>query len=519
MGETTPLVPSVGEVTTTIPVGGSARGLLFVCLFSLCFLSSADSTMVSTLLGQISHDLKAQDRISWVATSYLLACATFQPLFGKLSDVFGRKVMILLCICLFTTGCGICGWAPSFNALVAGRFITGIGGGGLSSLITIVMSDLVSLRDRGLYNGYIGIFLDMGAISGGVLAGIIDRLWGWQWSFWCQVPICITIGTLIWIYFDFDKEDEVSHLEKLRSIDWIGSALLTTSLFALLVAASVSVDRIVWTTLVIYCSVGFVAFYYYESQCENAIIPVALLHNPTIAITCVNWWFMCSNFYTYVFYLPFYWSSVQGKSALQCGYLFIPSTVISTVAALFTGWVLKIQGKFRPLHLLAGILISSGSAIVYTMGPESSELVDSIISLPLRFGTTINHSVMLIAMLSSVDSSQQALVTSIQYGFKSMGSTMGLAISNYIMQSTLEKGLNEAQSITLPPGWTLQKLRKVFAEARKDPHVAFGMPHTVKTAILGAYDAAGHWVFAWLLLSGCVCCLCAYVTPKRAAKL
>lgn len=513
MGERTPLV--VGEP----PALAQTRGLLFVCLFSLCFLSSADSTMVSTLLGQISHDLKAQDRISWVATSYLLACATFQPLFGKLSDVFGRKVMILLCITLFTIGCGICGWAPNFNTLVLGRFITGIGGGGLSSLITIVMSDLVSLRDRGLYNGYIGIFLDLGAISGGVLAGIIDRIWGWQWSFWCQAPICIAIGVIIWLYFDLDKDDGISHLEKLKGIDWIGSLLLTTSLFSLLAITSITLNNMIWIILVGYCIIGFTSFYIYESKCENAIIPVELLHNRTIFITCINWWFMCSNFYTYVFYLPFYWSSVQGKSALQCGYLFIPSTIISTFAALFTGWVLKVQRKFRPLHLLAGLLISVGSGFVYMMNSNSSELIDSIISLPLRFGTTINHSVMLIAMLSSVDPSQQALVTSIQYGFKSMGSTMGLAISNYIMQTNLDSGLDEAKTIELPDGWSLEKLHRVFQEARRDPHLAFEMPEIVKNAILKAYDDASHWVFTWLLFSGCVCYVCVVLTPKRTEKL
>lgn len=513
MGETVPLIP--GEP----PVLGQARGLLFVCLFSLCFLSSADSTMVSTLLGQISHDLKAQERISWVATSYLLACATFQPLFGKLSDVFGRKIMILLCISLFTIGCAICGWAPNFNVLVMGRFITGIGGGGLSSLITIVMSDLVSLRDRGLYNGYIGIFLDLGAISGGVLAGIIDKLFGWQWSFWCQVPICIVIGVVIWLYFNVDKDDGVSHIDKLKSIDWVGSIILTSSLFSLLVVTSVTLSSTLWFGLSGYCIIGFTSFYIYESKCDNAIIPVALLHNPTISITCINWWFMCSNFYTYVFYLPFYWSSVQGKSALQCGYLFIPSTIISTFAALFTGWVLKIRGEFRSLHLLAGFLISVGSLIIYALKQESSELFDSIVSLPLRFGTTINHSVMLIAMLSSVDPQQQALVTSIQYGFKSMGSTMGLAISNYIMQKTLDSGLSNAENIELPDGWSPEKLHSVFQEAKRDPQLAFGLPEVVKSAILTAYDKAGHWVFSWLIFSGVICYICVLLTPKRAEKL
>lgn len=526
-----------------------SRAPLFCCLFALCFLSSADSTMVSTLLGKISHDLQAQRTISWVATSYLLACASFQPLFGKTSDVFGRKFMIQLCITLFTLGCIICGYSTNLKTLVLGRFITGIGGGGLSSLVTIVMSDLVSLRDRGMYNGYIGVFLDLGAVSGGVLAGLVDELWGWQWSFWGQVPLCIIIafGISFWFHPEEQVHEQVqqqeqeseqvheqeqvqseqgesrqttvktTHMEKLYNIDWIGSFLLTTSLFTLMLSFSISLPKPYQYILLGYWMIGFPLFYYHESKTPEAIIPVELLHNRTIFITCIHWWLMCSNFYTYVYYLPFYWSSAQGKSSLQCGYLFSPSTIISTLAALFTGYILKLQGHYHSLHIAAGLLISVGSCLVYLSQTTWPSWLDSVISLPLRFGTTINHTVMLIVMISSVRPQQRAMVTSIQYGFKSLGSTMGLAMADWLMQMSLDKYLVIPDEWQPPRGWTKEDVLAILAKARADPGVGWQqkLPETVREIVVGAYDSAGHVVFGWLVFTGLGCAVCVALTPKK----
>lgn len=499
--------------------------VILACLFANCFLSSADSTMVVTLLGKISSDLDSQEHISWVATSYLLSCAAFQPLFGKLSDVFGRKSMLLLCIFCFSFGCFLCGNAQSLSILVAGRFITGIGGGGLSSLTTIAMSDLVSMRDRGLYGGYLGVFMDLGAISGGVLAGIFDEIWGWQSAFLIQVPISLLTGLAIYLWFDIPKhnEDGLTNWERFVGIDWIGSGLLVSSLLTLMLLTGTTDkdfarDSILWWFFVFYTIIGFITFYFYEDRIDHAIIPVKMLHNQTILITCINWWFMCMNFYTYVYYLPFYWSSVQNRSPFECGYLFIPSTVISSFTALFAGWYIKKTGRYRPLHVVAGLFIFFGSVIVFTASKDDGKIWESIFSLPLRFGTTSNHTIMLIAMLSSVAKEEQALVTSIQYGFKSCGSTMGVAFANALMQWKLKGALDKgfATLPTLPEGWNAEMLASAKERALEDPSYAFnGLPDIIKNTITNSYDSSCHLVYAFLVVTGLGCLLSIWKTREN----
>ncbi|QEO23340.1 hypothetical_protein [Candidozyma auris] len=144
-----------------------------------------DTTVVTTLLTVIASELDAVQNIGWIATAYLLSCSAFQPLFGKLSDIFGRKSLLVLCCGFFAVGCCIC-VTNNLWLLVFGRFVTGIGGSGLTTLGTITMSDLIPLRDRGVYQGLANIFFGLGAASGGVIGGVVSDLFGWRWVLFCR---------------------------------------------------------------------------------------------------------------------------------------------------------------------------------------------------------------------------------------------------------------------------------------------------------------------------------------------
>ncbi|PYD08100.1 EmrB/QacA family drug resistance transporter, partial [Pseudomonas syringae pv. syringae] len=163
------------------------------CLYMAAFLAAMDTTVVTTLLTVIASELDAVQNIGWIATAYLLSCSAFQPLFGKLSDIFGRKSLLVLCCGFFAVGCCIC-VTNNLWLLVFGRFVTGIGGSGLTTLGTITMSDLIPLRDRGVYQGLANIFFGLGAASGGVIGGVVSDLFGWRWVFILQVPLAVTVG-------------------------------------------------------------------------------------------------------------------------------------------------------------------------------------------------------------------------------------------------------------------------------------------------------------------------------------
>ncbi|GMM30395.1 Vba2 protein [Martiniozyma asiatica (nom. inval.)] len=523
--ENTPLLPTTQAKQPVI--SKSAFRLILICLYANVFLAAVDSTMVATLLGRISSDLDSQEHISWVASSYLLSCAAFQPLFGKISDVFGRKPVILFSTFCFCLGCLMCGIRNDLTSLVIGRFVTGIGGGGLTSLATISASDLVSMRERGLYQGYINIFYHAGCASGGIVAGFFDAYIGWRWAFLVQVPICFLTGIFVLKYFQLPEkeEDKASTLEKFAAIDWTGCFLLVTSLICLMIVSGTNNTELpigspLWTGLIGYTIMGFIAFYFWEKNVEQPVIPVEMLHNRTVLASSLNCWLISMNMFASLFYLPFYWSSVKGLSPLECGYRTIPTSLIASLTSIFTGLVIKRTSKYRTLHIISGWAIVLGSIVVYSGSKNDGAFKDSIISLLLRFGSAADITTILVAMISAVPQSEQALVTSIQYGFRSTGSTMGVSFASALMQYTLRGSLaskfdniNDSQ---LPDGWDSKMLNKSMFKALEDPSYAFSdIPGIIKTAVIDSYDKACHGVFLFLIITGFGSFIAIYFTEEN----
>lgn len=520
IAETEPLLP---QTRGPLPLSRSAFVIVLCCLYANVFLASLDSTMVATLLGKMASDLNEQEHISWVATSYLLSCAAFQPLFGKISDVFGRKPVLLFSTICFSMGCLMCGLGDSLVWLVIGRLITGIGGGGFTSLATISVSDLVSNRERGLYQGYINIFFHAGAASGGVVAGIFDSWLGWKWAFLFQVPVCLLTGLAVYLWFNLPKVvNDHSHLnswDKFKAIDWFGSALLVSSLLALMTISGTNgkelpVGSLLWNSLAAYTILGFTCFYFWEQRLEHPIIPVDMLHNKTILASSLNCWLMSMNMFASLFYLPFYWSSVKNLSPLECGYRLIPGSIIASLTSIIAGLIIKHTSRYKNLLISGGWITLLGCVVLFSSTKSDGAFKDSIISLPLRWGSSSDITTVLVAMVSSVPSSQQALVTSIQYGFRSTGSTMGVSLASAILQYTLRGSLLDNLKKT---GLSGEQLSEVFAAAMESPSYAFeGIDGPIKDAIIDAYDRACHWVFGFLFATSAFIMIAIYNTGENS---
>ncbi|VEU19500.1 DEKNAAC100599 [Brettanomyces naardenensis] len=517
--------PSYGSIPrgaeSSVPGEGMSKASFYItllCAFSNVFLASMDSTMVATLLEVIASDLEAMDNVSWVATSYLLSCAAFQPLFGKISDVFGRKAVVLVCCLLFGIGCLISGLADSLWWLVAGRFIAGIGGGGFFSLTTIIVSDLVPNRQRGLYQGYVNVFFHTGAASGGVLAGIIEKFFGWRTAFLFQVPVCIITAGLTAAYLNLPKGSmglgvqDSSAWKKMKSLDYIGSAILVLSLFAMMLAASfggkeISFDSIQFKFLVTFSIMGLTAFYFYERLvAEQPVIPVKMLHNRTVLASSFNCWFACMNMFITFYYIPFYWSSVKNVTALDCGLRMILGSLVASLSSVYAGWYIKKTSKYWNLLVGSGVATVLGSIAIYFSTKKDSALEDYFITLPVRYAGSVDITVILVAMISAVSHSEQALVTSIQYGFRSTGSTLGVSIANAILEFGLHRQIDAKFNLLsgIPDEFKDPKVLSFIKQsALKNPHYAFdGAPSFFKDSIISSYDEACHYVFIFLIVTG-----------------
>ncbi|KAK3076817.1 hypothetical protein LTS18_011970, partial [Coniosporium uncinatum] len=200
------------------------------------FLSAADQTIIVSSYGSIGTDLHALSSTSWIATAYFLTLTSFQPLYGKLSDIFGRKACLLFAYAVFGTGCLLCGLARNIGELIAARAFAGIGGGAMTTVVSILLSDVVTLRERGKWQGYLNIVYATGASCGAPLGGILSDGVGWRWAFIAQAPMCalafVSVGLTLKLP---QKEAEGRWRDKLKRIDFLGAALLIAAVSTLLV--------------------------------------------------------------------------------------------------------------------------------------------------------------------------------------------------------------------------------------------------------------------------------------------
>lgn len=267
-------------------------------LWSVTMLAALDGTIVATLLSDIGSSFEKSNMASWLGTSYLLSVCCFTPIYGRLCDIMGRRGAMFVALISFGVGTILCGIAPSMETLIAARALAGIGGGGLTSVGSIIVTDLVPLKRRGFYQGLANCFFGLGAGLGGPLGGWLSDNYGWRSAFLVQIPILFISGFLVWLKVHIPlKHTEESAWIKLRRIDWLGSATLVVTVSALLLSLTLKTsadvelpwsDARVWGLLVVSLVFGiaFVCVEKYVSK--EPIMPMRLVTRRTPAFVAAS---------------------------------------------------------------------------------------------------------------------------------------------------------------------------------------------------------------------------------------
>lgn len=479
-------------------------------LFMASFLAALDATVVTTLLSLIASELHAVQNISWIATAYLLSSAAFQPIFGKISDIFGRKVLICGCSILFSLGCLIC-VTNSLFWLVIGRFVTGIGGSGMTSIGTMTMSDLVPLRDRGLFQGLANIFFGLGSASGGVIGGVIADTLGWKYVFALQVPLGLFVAFAIYLYLNLPAgspglgyHDEDVWL-KLKRVDFLGSFVLISALLMFLTAASMGGREFAYSSktflgLSIGSAILFLAFIYVEAYIsEEPIIPIHLLGNRTVLSSSLTNWFFTMAVFTTLFYVPIYFTSVMNLTASENGLRLVPNFFGVSLGSVGAGYYMKHYGKYYNLAVVSGILAILGITRITMISPKIPLWQQMVLLLPSGLGYASILTITLLALISATPMKFQACTTSIQYTFRSTGSTLGVSVASAIFSNVLLQQLTKKINaiVTNDP----EKARKIIAKALDSTDYVNEAPKYVRAAIRDSYEAGCKGAFYFALLT------------------
>lgn len=411
-----------------------------------CADQTTDATIVATLSGPITASFNSGTLFSWIASGYLIANAAFQPLSGKLTDIYGRRAGIAFAIVFFSAGTLICGFAKVGWVMILGRVVAGTGGGCLNTISTFVASDLIPLRKRGVWQGFGNIVFGTGMGLGGVFGGYIHDHYGWRYAFWVQVPFIVVGG--IAAFSTIKVPVKQTETDKIRRVDFLGAFTLVASLVLLLLGLNSGGNIVPWSHPLVYVSLPLSAlfllgFVYVEDRiASEPIIPVRLLLNQSVAAACLTNWFATMSVFGLIYYGPIYFQVVRGISATGAGALFIPQSAGTALGSLGSGLIMRATGQYWWLNIIVqAMMVTACSLILATFNVTVAQIPPFIYLFLEGTGYGSMLTITLISLIAAVDHKYQAVITSASYAFRSTGSTIGITIASAVFQNVLKRGL------------------------------------------------------------------------------
>ncbi|KAJ8052037.1 major facilitator superfamily domain-containing protein [Yarrowia lipolytica] len=469
------------------------RSAILPALYIGAFLCSIDGTIVASTLNRVGADLNESDNVAWVATAYLLTNCAFQPLYGKLSDVFGRKTMLLFASFFFGLGNLICGYAPDFNWLIVGRAITGVGGGGLAAMSSIIVSDIVTIEERGIFQGYANINFGLGAMLGAPVGGLIADHLGWRYMFSLQVPFVVLSSFLVFRYVNIKpKKLKVSNASTLERIDVFGSISIVCFLTLLLLVINMQTDTRTLSNsgtlqMMSLASAIFLAVFLYV---EIKIAPEPIMTKavfghlkPTLLTTSV--FFTTITQFSVIYYTPVFLQVVFLESAAQAGVRLIPLSIGVSSGSVITGQLLKKNTKERYPRAtpLANVLKSHGISLELVMAVN---LAFQGLAQGLILVST------LIGLCCQTGAADSASSIGVIYLFRSLGSVLGVNGVAHILQSRLR---SELPGIISDPELQLKVRKNVEFINHLAPEIQIDIRNVYKHALAYVFSSCSFIAF------------------------
>lgn len=414
------------------------------------FLTAADQTIIVSSYGKIGSELNALQSTSWIATAYFLTLTSFQPLYGKLSDIFGRKEALLSAYAFFGLGCLLCGLSTRIEHLIAARACQGLGGG-MTTVVSILLSDIVTLRERGTFQGYMNIVWAGGAGIGAPLGGYLADSIGWRWSFLGQAPITLVAIITVYLTLNLPAREASNWKDKLRRIDFLGAFTLVMGVFALLL----SLDRgsnVSWaqplTLALLATSVALLlAFLYVEMRvASEPFAPGHIIFDRSLCASYLCNFFSFAGWMAAIFYIPLYFQAVDGLSATQAGAKLIPAIGAGVCGSLFAGFLMKRTGRYYRLTVVAytGLFWGFLPIILFSGVVSKSDWGMTAGMVICGFSNGIGITSSLISLIAQASSDDLAVVTACSYLFRSLGSVIGVSLSSTAVQQSLRLNLRAA---------------------------------------------------------------------------
>jgi MFS family permease len=403
------------------------------------------------VLPSISSDFNKSNQASWLGTSYLLAICTFTPLYGRLCNVLVRRGANQTAVIFAALGTLVCGLSNSMEMLIAARFIGGLGGGGILTTATIVISDMYSIRSRGLTQGVASVFNGLGMGLGGPLGGFVSDRFGWRWAFLMQMPLFFVSLALTQHYLHYTTPGKSkSAKEVLKRIDYGGSFTLLVAVGSFLVFLSTRYnDKYPWTdasvivplVIAILFAIAFVIVELFFAP-EPVMAPFLLKQKIPVLVGMSNYLVALCNF-SVMYFFPTWFQTVALTSASTAGLHLMPNSVSMSFGSMFAGWMMHRTGRYKLINLIFGCFPFIASILITMMKVDSPPAQLWLSIIPLGFGNAVVLQTMLIALIAHLPESSMAVGTGFGQLFRGLGQVSGVCISSALFQSKLDSELRK----------------------------------------------------------------------------
>ena len=497
-------MPSAAPTSGTARFSERDKRVIFGGLMLGMLLAALDQTIVATALPAMARDLRSVDHLSWIVSIYLLTSTAVTPIYGKLSDLYGRKLMLQIAVGLFVAASLLCAVAANMAELIAFRGLQGLGGGGLMAMAHATIADVVAPRERGRYQGYFSSVFATASVAGPALGGFFAEHLTWRWVFWINLPIGIAAIVICNAALRRLPIRGVRH-----RIDYLGALLLMAAIGQLLLVTTWGGTEYAWSSPVILglsagAAITLAAFAVQEIQARAPILPLRLFREPIFSVASLVTLLAGMSMFAGIIYLPLYLQVVAGVSASEAGVLVIPLMVGISSGAFATGRSISIFGRYKMFPLIGLAL----SALIYVALSQTSAetarpaLIGLMIVLGISMGLVMPP--LVVAVQNAADTADLGTATASITFFRSMGGSFGVALVGAVLLHSLRRG-----ATTLAGGGALGNSNVSAIDLlRGNAAVLAELPSADRVALVQDFTrafghafltAAGIAVVAWLL--------------------
>ncbi|EWC47309.1 hypothetical protein DRE_03428 [Drechslerella stenobrocha 248] len=505
--------PSDTKTAATDTTGQDAPARIIAVLLLGVFIANGDGSFVLATNGVISSEFGRLGDASWLVTGYMLSMCAMQPLYGKMSDIYGRKAMLLISYIFFGVGTLYSGLALSLTGVIIGRAISGVGGAGMVALVSILITDLVPQRDIATWRAYVNIAATTGRSLGGPVGGYLTDTVGWRWSFAGQAPL-IGIAAIL-VAFRLQNTPSPSpngdsnggtttpplssQKSKLARIDFLGAFLLASTIVCTLLVLDLGGQKLSWTSPYILATavlslILLAAFCTVEAHyAAEPIFPLHLLRNNNIATSYGSLAFSSVSQIGIMYTVPRYFQITRASSVTAAGAQLVPAVVGNVIGGLITGYSVKKTGRYKLILVLAGLISSAASTLLILRWNGHTGFWESFYIVPGGFGMGLSQAASFVAMTAGLEKEHYAVATSGLYLSSSVGLVAGVSLVNVVLQNAVTAILG--RRLTGPGS------KKIIDRAIKDVEYIRTLRGSLRDIVVSSYIISLKYAYGVTLLS------------------